>query len=413
MSDYDRSTRWLRYGLLVVLVALVLGASFGAGVGLGLYVAPGQNQPAGVADEQQEQFGIFWEAWEIVRRDFFHPESEPQPLEMTYGAIRGMVASMGDPNTLFVEPAQTSIWEQDLQGEFEGIGATVNMKDGRLVIVQPLPGSPAEKAGLLPDDVVLTVDGQSIEGMELLDAINLIRGPEGTVVILGISREGHDGVIDVSMERGMIELATLDAEMLDDGIAYVRLREFNGRADSLMRSALERLMNEEPKGLILDLRSNPGGFLGTAVDIGGQFIDKGVILIERSKNGVEREHRARKGGLATEVPLVVLVNGSSASASEIVAAAVQDHKRGILVGQPTHGKGSVQNSHHLSDGSSIRVTVSRWYTPNDHEISPQGLTPDILVERKADDGIQGRDPQLDRAREYLLALDPGYHAYDR
>ena len=413
MSDYDRSTRWLRYGLLAVLVALVVGASFGAGVGLGLYVAPEQNQPSGVAAEQQEQFGIFWEAWEIVERDFFHPDREPQALDMTYGAIRGMVASMGDPNTLFVEPAQTSIWEQDLQGEFEGIGATVNMEDGRLVIIQPLPSSPAEKAGLLPNDIVLTVDGLSIEGIELLEAISLIRGPEGTVVILGISREGRDGVFDVSVERGRIELATLDAELLDDGIAYVRLLEFNGRADSLMRSALERLMDQEPKGLIIDLRSNPGGFLGTAVDIGSQFIDKGIILIERSKNGVEREHRARKGGLATEVPLVVLVDGGSASASEIVAAAVQDHKRGILVGQPTHGKGSVQNTHHLSDGSSIRVTVSRWYTPNDREISPQGLTPDIAVEMTAEDMAQGRDPQLARAREYLLALEPGYHAYGR
>ena len=396
-------SRWLKYTLIVVITVLLMGSSFAAGIGVCLYLAPANRYPGGdIPQEYQDRFAIFWEAWDIIEREFYHPQKEPDPQEMIYGAVGGMIASMGDRHTTFVEPAQTSIWEEDLQGSFEGIGANVSMVDGRLVITCPLAGSPAEKAGLQANDVVLEVDGVKIENLDLLEAISLIRGPKGTIVHLKISREGQSEPFEVAIKREKIDLPTVESEMLDGGIGYLRLTEFNARATSLMRDTLKQLLDQEARGMVLDLRSNPGGYLQTAVEIGSQFIDEGIILIERGKNGVEREYRARKGGVATQIPLVVLVDGRTASASEIVAGAIQDHGRGVLVGQPTYGKGSVQESHHLSDGSSLRVTTARWYTPNDREIDEQGLTPDIVVEFTPEDVAEGRDPQLDRAREYLL-----------
>jgi len=396
--------RWPKRAMMIIITCLLLGAFFSAGAASGIYFSHRYQYPVGDAPkEYQDRFRIFWEAWHVIEQDFYHPEEELDPQKMIYGAVRGMIASLGDRHTVFMEPAETSIFEEDMQGSFEGIGATVNMVDGELIIVRPLPGSPAEKAGLQAGDIILEVDGEKIKGMDLLKAISLIRGPEGTIVRLKIKREGRTSPFEVKVERGKIDLPTVESKMLDGDIAYLRLTEFNARASSLVRDALRELLDQEPKGLIFDLRSNPGGYLQAAVEIASQFVDEGTILIERGKNGVEREYKARKGGLATHIPLVVLVNGGTASASEIVAGAIQDHKRGILIGQQTYGKGSVQSTHRLSDGSCVRVTIARWYTPNDRQIDEQGLTPDIVVESTPEDVTAGRDPQLDRARQYLLA----------
>ncbi len=399
--------RWMKIAGIVLALFLITTLSFAAGFGLCSYRSLQMQHPVGeTPDEYAEDFRVFWEAWHIVEKEFYHPEHEPDSEDMTYGALRGALDSLGDPYTSFAEPVYAAIFDEDMGGSFEGIGATVNMQDGQVIIVRPLPDSPAEKAGLLPGDIIEKVDGTLVEGMNLLDAIAMIRGPEGTAVRLTIQRRSETESVtesfDVEIIRKKMELPTVEGRMLDERIAYLRLNEFNSPSADRVKEALEELLGNDPEGLIFDLRDNPGGYLQSAVAIASQFLEEGVVLYERGKDGSEHEYLARGKGLATEIPLVVLVNGRSASASEIVAGAIQDHNRGILIGQQTVGKGSVQTSHHLSDGSSLHVTVARWYTPNDEQIDMSGLTPDIVVELSPEDLTQGLDPQLERAQQYLL-----------
>ena len=357
---------------------------------------PSPTPTSGEAD-----LGVFWEAWDILRRDFYG--ELPTEAELPYAAIQGVIATTGDPYTAILDPVQTEIFQTKLSGSFEGIGATVHLRpDGKLEIVYPLPGYPASQAGLRPKDVILQVDGVDIQGMNLYEAILLIRGPEGSVVRLLVEREDLDKPFEVEIERATIELPVVESRMLEEGIGYIRLTEFGQTATSALREALRELNAQEPKGLILDLRGNPGGYLSTAIEVTSQFVGQGPILIEQFKDGREQRHQAIAGGLALDIPIVVLVNGGSASASEIAAGAIQDTERGILIGVSTRGKGSVQVAHALSDGSQLRVTIAYWFTPNGRAIHGEGLTPDIEVEMTEQDFATGRDPQLDRAVTYLL-----------
>jgi carboxyl-terminal processing protease len=292
---------------------------------------------------------------------------------------------------------------EDITGSFEGIGAVVNMlPNGRLIIVEPLPGRPAAQVGIQPGDLVLEVDDTPIQNMTLLEAVSLIRGPAGSTVRLTILRKGVKEPFEVAIVRERIEIEVVESRMLDDNIAYVKLTEFNAKATKELKEALQELLAQEPRGLIFDLRSNPGGYLQTSVEVTSQFLDEGPVLVEKGKGGLERQYPLESGGLATEVPLVVLINMASASASEIVAGAIQDSGRGILVGERTFGKGSVQLPHTLSDGSELRVTIARWFTPKGREIQGIGIIPDIEIEMTLEDLEAGHDPQLERAVEYLL-----------
>jgi len=348
---------------------------------------------------EEEAFQLFWEVWKIVQENYYGDLPDMQTV--TYGAIRGMLETLGDEYTSFIEPDIAAILEEDASGSFQGIGAFVRMReDGKLEIVGIIEGSPAEAAGLQDGDLVVAVDGQSIVGYSLYEAIILIRGPAGTDVTLTVERPSEGETFDVTVTRARIEIPVVEWEMLDEGIGYIHLREFSATATEQLEESLRQILADRPKGLILDLRNNPGGWLDQAVRVADLFLDDGVVLIERSYDG-EEIFRSYDGDLAEDIPLVVLVNGGSASASEIVAGAIQAHGRGILVGERTLGKGSVQRPYRLSDGSELRVTVARWYTPNDVAIHGQGLTPDIEVPFPEDAGPDG-DPQLDRAIEYLL-----------
>lgn len=398
MNSQDRA----RLALVAVLVFAIVLASSGTGFAAGWYLAP-QAAPAAnpPREDLQQRFGLFWEAWSIIEREY-NADAPLDLQKMVYGAISGAINSLGDPYTTFSEPAQARIFEEDLEGSFEGIGATVDLVEGLLVIVEPLESSPALKAGLRPNDVILEVDGQSLQGLDLTEAISLIRGPKGTRVRLLIHRPGMLEPFEVELTRDKIDLPTVSHQMLEDGIAYVRLTEFNNQATTRLRAALRSLMEEEPRALIFDLRGNPGGYLHIAGQVASQFIREGVVVIEKNSKGEVRELRADGRGLALDVPLVVLVDGGTASAGEIVAGAIQDLGRGTLIGRPTYGKGSVQASYTLSDGSAVRVSIARWYTPNGHQLDGDGLTPDIVVEpdpeQSADD-----DPVLERARQFILA----------
>lgn len=392
--------KWLAGALVINLVACT---TFAAGFGVGRFVTPGYQRVSNTAtDDQQKQFGLFWEAWNLIQ-DEFYTEKPLDSKEMTYGAIRGMVESLGDAHSMFLTPQQKAMFNEDLQGEFGGIGVTIRMTaEGQLMAVKILPNSPAETSGLQGGDLILEVDGKPIQGMDTAQAISLIRGPKGTQVLLRIQR-GQPPSFEVTLTRAMVSVPTVESRMLENGIAYLSLSEFNARATAEVRSALDQLLKSKPLGLIFDLRGNPGGYLHVAAEIASEFLADGLVVIERSSDGQETRHQAQRGGRATQIPLVVLVDQGSASASEIVAGAIQDRERGMLIGEQTFGKGSVQITEQLSDGSGLQITIRRWHTPNDHQIDGKGLTPDIKVELTEDDLKAQRDPQLAKAVEYLLS----------
>jgi carboxyl-terminal processing protease len=356
------------------------------------------------ANEDEEAFQLFWEAWGLVQRDFYG--ELPDMQEVTYAAIQGVLNTLGDQYTAFIEPKAAAIIAEDATGEFEGIGAFVDMgEDGKLEIVGLFEQGAAERAGILEGDRVLEVDGVSIVGLSLYEAIGLIRGPADSEVTLLIEREGVPEPLEFVVIRARFEIPVIEVEMRDDGIGYIRLYEFTSTASELMEQGLEGLVAEEPQGIVLDLRGNPGGWLDQAVQVADLFLEDGTVVIERWSDGREEllpASGARPGDIGEDTPLVVLVDGGSASASEIVAGALQDQGRAVLIGEATFGKGSVQRPFTLSDGSELRVTVARWFTPNDRAIHGQGLTPDIEVPWPEEDVEQDQDPQLERAVEYLV-----------
>ena len=355
------------------------------------------SREARLTDE--EALEILREVWDLVDTEFFG--ELPIPEERAYAAIRGMLETLADDYTSFSEPSIAEIRREDASGSFEGIGAFVDTNEENILeIVQPFKGSPAQEAGLLPGDLVLAVDGQSIVGYATLDAITLIRGPGGTEVTLTIQR-GTAEPFDVTIVRARLDIPIVESQVLEGDIGHVRLAGFDAQATLQLEKAIEELFEQGATTLILDLRGNPGGFLNQAVQVSDLFLDEGLILIERRSDGTEVEFPSTDDGLAQDVPLVVLVNGGSASASEIVAGAIQDRGRAVLIGETTFGKGSVQLLHTLSDGSELRVTVARWFTPNDKAIHGEGLIPDIEVSISPEDLEAGRDPQLDRAIEFL------------
>lgn len=366
--------------------------------------APG-NQPAEAAPAKPRQenvddiqFDVFYEAWDIIQSDF--DGDLPDNKEILYSAIEGSVKSLGDEYTRFVRPDVAARMREDAGGAVEGIGAFVRENEmGQFEIVRPIPGQPAEKAGLLPGDIVIAVDGQPVEDVTFDEVILMVRGPRGTDVTLTIQREGEPEPLDFTITRVRFEIPTVEYEMRDDGIGYIKLTEFNRTALEKMQAGLEDLMAQNPKGIIFDLRDDPGGFLDQSIAVADLFLGEGVVLHERNRQGLDQTFTADSGDIAEDIPLVVLVNGGSASASEIVAGAIKDNGRAPLIGETTFGKGSVQQVHTLSDGSEIRVTIARWYTPNNISISEEGITPDIEVPMEFD---APEDIQLERAVEYLL-----------
>jgi carboxyl-terminal processing protease len=388
-----------RVVLFVLLSALVTFSAYLGGYGTAAFLHPAPQTAVSV--DSQDGFGVFWEAWQILQENYYGAPVDP--AVMSYGAVRGAVAALGDPYTWFADPEQARQIKEESEGHYFGIGAVVNENEaGNVIIVHPFPGSPAAEAGLLPGDVVLEVEGTTTEALSLEDAVSMIRGPEGTSVLLLVQRPDVEEPFEVEVFRAEIEIPIVEYEMLDRGIAYLKLNNFRGPAPAQVHDALVALLSQEPEALVLDLRDNPGGLLSASVDIASEFIAEGLIVQEKGSNGLDESHFARGDGLATEIPLAVLVNGGSASASEIVAGAIRDHERGALIGEATLGKGAVQSPIDLSDGSHLRLTIAQWFTPDGHLIEGDGLFPRIEVAVTEEDLAQGRDPQLDSAITYLL-----------
>jgi carboxyl-terminal processing protease len=355
-------------------------------------------------EDISELFLPFWEAWDLVHENFVD-----QPLndeKLMQGAIQGLMQGLGDPHSSYMDPNQYQQANMQYEGEYEGIGAYIDTSTDYITIISTMPGSPAEAVGLLPGDQVLAVDGEDMTGIDGSLVIRRILGPAGTQVTLSIRREGVAEILEFEITRAVITLPSVVSEMLENDIAYIKLNDFGSRTTDEFRNALKELVTEDTLGLILDLRGNPGGLLSTSVEVTSELLPDGIVLIERFGDGREETYEVESGGLATDIPLVVLINGGSASASEIVAGAIQDTERGLLVGETTFGKGSVQSWIALSNNAgAIRVTIARWYTPNDRQIAEIGLAPDIEVLITEEDVEAERDPQLDKAIEILMELE--------
>ncbi|HET7011412.1 MAG TPA: S41 family peptidase [Anaerolineales bacterium] len=366
---------------------------------------PVSNEVPEDTASRESLFAPFWEAWDIIHQEFVH-----QPLDdvaLMRGAIRGMLEALGDEHTGYMDPDEYKQANIPLEGEYDGIGAWVDTDADLLTIIAPMPDSPAERAGLQPGDQIVGVDGEDVTDLSGRVVIHRVLGPAGTRVLLTIRREGELEAFDVEIVRETIPVPSVESRMLEDGVAYVRLFSFSEQTHRELRRALSDLLEEDPVGLIVDVRGNGGGFLTSAVDITSEFIQEGTILVERFGDDREEIYTADGRGLATEIPLVVLIDGGAASASEILAGAVQDLDRGLLVGETTFGKGSVQNWRALSgDSGAVRVTIALWYTPDGRSIQDVGLKPDVVVVLTEEDFEADRDPQLERAVEVLLDMLP-------
>ena len=411
------SSRFARDILIAMVSAILLLGSFSGGVLVGWILPKSSaaaapaidlNSPLQPATEiptgdsgGKESFAPFWEAWDLVHS--LYVDQPVNDTELMRGAIRGMLDALGDPHTSYMSPDEYSQANSSLQGEYDGIGAVVDITGDYLKIISPMPNSPAEKAGIKIGDLVIAVDGEDMTGVDGSVVLSKVKGPAGTTVVLTIRREGVEEPIEISVTRAKIVQSSVTSKMLDSGIAYVALSTFGDNTTRDLRTALKELLAQEPKGLILDLRYNGGGYLETAVEVTSEFINTGNVLLEQYGDGTITEYKVEKGGLALEIPLVVLVNEGSASASEITAGALQDSGRARLVGVTTYGKGTVQKWLALQDDAgAVRITIARWLTPKERQINGSGLTPDVVVEMTEEDYAAERDPQLDKAVELLL-----------
>lgn len=380
---------------LIALLIFLMGA--GAGYAVRDYVV--DDQPT---EAEDQSLALYWEVWHRVEEQFYG--QIPNGSASTYGAIRGALSTLNDPYTLFIEPEPAAEEKAQLEGQFGGIGAFVQRDEEGRVILDPMPDQAAEKAGLLKGDILVAVDGKPIANdIATEDVVKLIKGEIGTKVTLTLQRAGTEETFDITIERAPIETPSAQWRILEQApkIGYIQLTSFTERSNKELDRAFEELSSQGAEFYILDLRNNGGGLLETAVDVASQFLREGVVLREDRKNQGERVYDVRSGGKALDQPLVLLVNGGTASASEIVAGALQDYKRATLIGEKTFGKGSVQLIYELSDASRLHVTVAKWFTPNNNAIDGKGLIPDIEMLITDDDRANNRDPQLERAISFL------------
>jgi len=377
-----RTARYVASAFIVFL--FILFAFLGGFLLHDRLVGRSLKQPANT----EEQFAVFWEAWTLAQDKFVDPKAL-DAQKMTYGAISGMLDSLGDiGHTRFLTPEELKAEQTGMRGEYSGIGAEVGIRDGQPVIVAPFDGSPAQEAGVQPGDIIVRVDGEDTSGLSLSQVISRIRGAEGEPVTLTLLREGRASLIEVTIVRKTIKIPAVSWTMIPGtSIAHIRISQFSQNAFPDLRSALTEAEEQNAAGLIVDVRSNPGGLLDQAVSVSSQFLESGNVVLEESRNGTRKPYPVQKNGIATSTPMVVLVNEGSASASEIFAGAMQDNNRSKVIGQRTFGTGTILSTFHLRDGSAVLLGTGQWLTPNGRSLRIDGVTPDIAVEMPPDGHI--------------------------
>lgn len=367
---------WMSKPVVSAFIAIVVALVFIGGFLLGQVQEPASVTGLDVVDQ----------AWDAIFSRYVDKDRLDSG-NMSRAAIEGIIDTLNDPYTAYLSADHFALFITGLQGEYVGIGAYVTITDGNLVISETIPGSPAEKAGLMPGDIVLEIDGESVAGLSLEVAVSKMTGPEGTLVTLLISREGEPAPFDVEITRALIELPSLDYEMRE-GIAYIEIFGFTERTDSEFIEVLRELKQADAKGIVIDLRDNGGGILDSAVAIAGHFLQEGIVVTTRDSEGKVTEYKVDEGAERTDLPMVVLVNEGTASASEAFTGALQDYDRATICGNTTYGKGSATVLFPLIDGSGLNITIAHWFTPYGRLIEGQGIEPDIMLELTGDDAVQ-------------------------
>lgn len=400
--------------------AVLLCVAFGVVLGAGLErsgVLPGFSsaEPWGAGGSQgasaqvtstpvgNVNFNLFWEVWNTLKDQYYQQPVEDKAL--FYGALEGMAAGTKDPYTTFFEPQVAEEFAQGIQGAFGGIGAEIGLKDSVLQVIAPLDGTPASRAGVKAGDVIVKIDGEDTEGLTVEEAVRKIRGEQGTRVTLSLFRAGaKTPVFDVTITRDIIHIESVSSKMLSNNIAYLQVKSFNADTADKLEEAIVTLKKSSPKGWVLDLRNDPGGLLDQAQRIAGMWVGDRTVLKERKQGVITEELEGQGPALLQGAPTVILVNGGSASASEIVAGALQDYKAATLIGTKTFGKGSVQELHTFRDGSALKVTIAEWLTPLERAINKAGLEPDIKIDLPSDSDYDAtNDPVIERAIQFLLS----------
>lgn len=394
--------KYISIPILIILLASI----FGSGFFIGQISRPSIEKVEGLTNKELGQptlvdFSLFWDAWRIIEKKYVDRDDLDRQ-NMIYGAIAGLLKSLDDPYSIFMEPKESKKFIDDMGGSFEGIGAEIGIRKGVLTIIAPLEGMPAQKAGLKAGDKVLKVDDTLTADLTLDEAVSLIRGQKGTEVVLLITREEWDEAKEIKIIRDTIKIPIIKLEIKEGNIAYIQFYHFTENASKEFSKVVREILNSQVKGIVLDLRNNPGGYLETSVDIASWFLPRNeIVVIEDFGNGQDNKYRSKGYGDLEDIPTVILINQGSASASEILAGALRDIKGIKIVGQKSFGKGSVQQLEKLKGGSSIKITVAKWLTPSGLSIRDEGITPDIEVEITEEDIDEMRDPQLDKALELL------------
>ncbi len=365
----------MKYALAVLILIAIIALSFGIGYNVG-------RAPAGSA----QGLSVVEEAWNIIFRDYVERD-QLEPKELSKGAIEGMIEVLDDPYTSYLDAETYEIGMSGLEGEIEGIGAQVGMREEKLTIISPIPDSPAAQAGIRADDMVLEIDGESTVDMSMVEAVLKIRGPKGSTVALLIQHQGEAEPVLIEVVRATIELPSVVTEMVGD-IAHIKITHFSRRTAEEMQAALAEIESANAQGIILDMRGNPGGILETVIDVASYFLEEGVVVKVVGGNGEEQSLEVEAGRTVTELPVVVLVNAYSASGSEVLAGALQDHGRATIAGSQTFGKGSVNVSRRLQDGAGLYITTARWLTPNGRLIEGEGIKVDIELDLEGEEAIQ-------------------------
>jgi carboxyl-terminal processing protease len=402
--------RKLKILAYIIAGSLVLGGIFFLGTYIGYSRRPEIEKVLSIVNKEPQvqttaDFNAFWKAWNILNEKSIYSKKVTDQ-DRVWGAISGMASSLGDPYTVFFPPEENKLFNAEIAGSFEGIGAEIGIKDKVLVVVAPLKDTPAWKAGLKAGDKILKIDSTVTNDLTVDKALNLIRGVHGTVVTLTILRDGEKETREIKITRDKIEIPTIDTELRPDNIFVIKFYSFTANSDSLFRDALQKFIDSGSHKLVLDMRGNPGGYLDAAVNIGSWFIDEGKVIVSEDFEGNAKQIDYRSHGprvFNDKLQFVVLVDGGSASASEILAGALQEYKIATLVGEKTFGKGSVQELVNITDTTSLKVTVAKWITPNGKSISLQGLEPDVVVPFTQKDVDAKKDPQMDKAVEILKA----------